>query len=63
MKKPTKRLALSTQTIRLLQTDQLEQVAGGSLSSGTSIISRGGGTTVQTGTSIISSGTSIISHH
>ncbi len=58
MKKSTKRLALSTQTIRALQADDLARVAGGSVtisqSGGTSVISQSG-TSVMT-TSVISKG-------
>jgi len=62
MKKTTKRLAVSTQTIRSLQTDELSQVQGGSLTVGTTVIRSTGtsiiapSTSVQTGTSIISGG-------
>ena len=55
MKKPTKRLALATQTIRLLQNEDLQSVVGGTVSSGPSVIS-------QSGPSVISlSGPSVIS--
>jgi hypothetical protein len=60
MKKPTKKLSLTTETIRNLQSDELTQVVGGSLASGgTSVIS------VSSGTSVISvsSGTSVISRN
>jgi len=50
MKKPTKKLSLTTETIRNLQADELTRVVGGSVSvynpsggsasSGTSVISR-----------------------
>jgi hypothetical protein len=58
MKKPTKKLSLTTETIRNLQSDELTQVVGGSMS-GTSVIS------VSSGTSVISvsSGTSVISRN
>jgi hypothetical protein len=62
MKKITKRLALTTQTIRVLQSDDLSQVQGGTntISSGTSVIRPGTiATTVQSNT--ISGGTSVIS--
>lgn len=64
MKKSSKRLALTTQTIRSLQNDELATVAGGSLggsgpsvisqSTGTSVISVSGGTSVISGPSVIS---------
>ncbi len=61
MKKPTKRLALTTQTIRLLQTDELGSVHGGSIvGSGTSVISASG-TSVLSGPSVIQPGTTVIS--
>lgn len=60
MKKITKRLTLQTQTIRVLQSEDLSQVAGGTIGTyGTTIIRPTGtsiiapGTIVQTGTSII----------
>ncbi|MCE9574396.1 MAG: hypothetical protein K8W52_14710 [Deltaproteobacteria bacterium] len=65
MKKPTKRLGHSFETIRSLQATELAPVNGGSLSTyGTTIINPGttGGSF---GTSVISvgtSGTSVISH-
>lgn len=46
MKKIAKRLALNTQTIRPLQSDELRHVAGGTTQSGTSVISASGGTSV-----------------
>jgi hypothetical protein len=70
MKKSTKRLSLTTETIRSLQADDLAQVHGGSMGSGTSVISVSGtsgttiinpGTTVQS--SPITSGTSVIRTH
>ncbi len=64
MKKSTKRLALTTQTIRTLQNDELGAVVGGSIGgSGTSVISVSGGTSVisQSGTSVMTPGTSVIS--
>lgn len=63
MKKISKRLALTTQTIRVLQSDDLSQAQGGSntLSGGTSVIRPGTiATTVQSGNTI-SGGTSVIS--
>ena len=49
MKKPTKKLSVTTQTIRHLQDETLAQIAGGSLSvfasSGTSVIAPSGGIT------------------
>ena len=61
-KTPNQKLALTTQTIRHLQHQDLVQVAGGSMTSGTSIIRQSSTTTGTTpGTSVISSGTSIIS--
>jgi hypothetical protein len=59
MKKPTKKLSLTTQTIRNLQSDELSRVVGGSVISGTSVIS------VSSGTSVISigGGTSVISRN
>ena len=48
MKKPSKKLSLSTQTIRNLQDTDLQHVVGGSVVSGTSVIS------VSSGTSVIS---------
>ena len=61
MKKIAKRLTLQTQTIRVLQSDDLSQIQGGTsiATGGTSIIRPTGtsiiapGTIVQTGTSII----------
>ena len=66
MKKSSKRLALTTQTIRPLQTDDLAQVHGGdSILTGTSVIRPGTGTTAQPGTTVLSpsGGTSIIFTH
>jgi hypothetical protein len=68
MKKPTKRLALATQTIRVLQNDDLQSVVGGSTASGTSVISQSGPSVIsQSGTSVMSgtvtSGTSIHPSH
>jgi len=67
MKKVSKRLALNTQTVRVLQNDDLAGVAGGT-QSGTSVISASGGTSVISNTSVISasgtigtSGPSVIS--
>lgn len=58
MKKPTKNLSLTTQTIRNLQTDALARVTGGSISvqSGTIINPSGGVTSLLGGTSINPSG-------
>ena len=53
MKKSTKRLSLTTETIRTLQADDLAQVHGGSMTSGTSVISVSG----TSGTTIINPGT------
>ena len=55
MKKPSKRLAHASETIRPLQVNDLTQVHGGTLTVGTTIIS--------SGTTIISTGTSVISRH
>ena len=55
MKKSTKRLSLTTETIRTLQADDLAQVHGGSMGSGTSVIS------VSSGTSVINPGTTVMS--
>jgi hypothetical protein len=68
MKKSTKRLSLTTETIRTLQADELAQVQGGSITSGTSVISVSGtsGTTIiNPGTTVqsITSGTSVIRTH
>ena len=68
MKKTTKKLSLNTETIRYLQADELAHVAGGSNSSGTSVISVSSGTSVISvtgGTSVISvgGGTSVISRN
>ena len=57
MKKPTKKLSLTTETIRNLQSDELTRVVGGSVIFGASVIS------VSSGTSVISSGTSVISRN
>lgn len=63
MKKPSKRLALATQTIRVLQSDDLGNVQGGTsvviAPSGTSVIApstlhpSGGITSIRPGTSVI----------
>ncbi len=60
MKKITKRLALTTQTIRVLQGSDLSQVQGGtgSLSGGTSIIRPSNTSVIAPGTTI-TGGTSI----
>ncbi len=62
MKKPTKRLALATQTIRLLQSDDLQGVVGGTVGSGPSVISQSGPSVISmSGPSVISmSGPSVI---
>lgn len=59
MKKSSKRLALSTQTIRTLQNDELATAVGGSFSPGPS--ARTETVVLPTGTSIISVSTSVIS--
>lgn len=61
MKKTTKRLALTTQTIRALQTDELSHVQGGSLTSGGTSIIRPTGTSIINPSTIVQTGTSIIS--
>lgn len=63
MKKSTKRLALTTQTIRTLQNDELGAVVGGTIgTSGPSVISQSGTSVIsQSGTSVMTSGTSVIS--
>jgi hypothetical protein len=64
MKKSSKRLSLSTQTIRPLQTEDLAQIHGGTgtITTGTTIIQPGTGTSIHTGTTVLSpsGGTSII---
>jgi hypothetical protein len=59
MKKPNKKLSLTTETIRPLQANELGLINGGSLHASTSVIS------VSSGTSVISvsSGTSVISRN
>jgi hypothetical protein len=54
MKKPTKKLSLTTETIRNLQSDELTRVVGGSAvsASGTSVIHPS--TQLTPGTSVIS---------
>jgi hypothetical protein len=60
MKKSSKRLDLSTQTIRVLSSDDLQSVVGGT-QSGTSVI-QPSGTSVLSGPSVIQpSGTSVLS--
>ncbi len=61
MKKSSKRLALTTQTIRALQTDDLARVQGGSImASGTSVVyNPSGGVTSLHGMPV---GTSVIRH-
>ena len=62
MKKTTKKLSLNTETIRYLQADELAHVAGGSLAANTGVIAATIGTS---GTSVISigGGTSVISRN
>ena len=63
MKNSSKRLGLSTQTLRVLSSDDLQNVVGGTLggTSGTSVI-QPSGTSVISGPSVIQpSGTSVIS--
>jgi hypothetical protein len=52
MKKPTKKLSLTTQTIRNLQSGELARVVGGSLAGNTSVIHPN--TTLTPSTSVIS---------
>ncbi|HEY5934445.1 MAG TPA: hypothetical protein VIU61_07420 [Kofleriaceae bacterium] len=59
MKNSSKRLGLSTQTIRVLSSDDLQSVVGGTYS-GTSVI-QPSGTSVISGPSVIQPGTTTMS--
>ena len=64
MKKITKKLALRTETIRVLDASTMSQAVGGSVVSGTSVLQTSGTSVISSGTSVISvgpSGTSVIS--